>query len=189
MDAPIEIVYETHSISEDNERAIASGWSHSRLSERGRELAEGLGARRRDDGFDIVFTSDLRRAVETAELAFAGSSIPVLHDWRLRECNYGDLNGAATATVHGDRRRYLDHPYPGGESWRQATARVAGVLRDLGRWSGGRVLIVGHVATRWGLQQSLDGARLEDLIDEDFAWREGWDFVLDPALVGGDSGA
>jgi alpha-ribazole phosphatase/probable phosphoglycerate mutase len=41
--------------------------------------------------------SDLKRAIETVEVAFAGSGIPVLIDWRLRECDYGQLNGAAGA--------------------------------------------------------------------------------------------
>ncbi len=42
----IHIVFETHSFSEDNELGIASGWHHSRLSERGQRLARELGKRR-----------------------------------------------------------------------------------------------------------------------------------------------
>ena len=76
----IQIVYETHSISEDNERGIASGWSHSRLSERGRTLAQTLGERRRGDGIQAVFVSDLERAVETTRIAFADSDIPIFQD-------------------------------------------------------------------------------------------------------------
>src|SRR5690349_20860940 len=83
------IVFETHSWSEDNDRGTATGWLPGRLSERGRRLAAELGQRRRDDGIAAVFASDLRRAAETAEIAFAGSDIPVLLDWRLRECDYG----------------------------------------------------------------------------------------------------
>ena len=94
----IDIVFETHSLSEDNERGAASGWNHSRLSARGRELAAELGERRRDDGIDTVFSSDLRRAAETAEIAFAGTPIPILLDWRLRECDYGERNGAPVET-------------------------------------------------------------------------------------------
>ncbi len=45
----IEIVFETHSWSEDNERGVATGWLPGRLSDRGRDLAHELGARRRDD--------------------------------------------------------------------------------------------------------------------------------------------
>lgn len=100
---PIEIVFETHSSSDDNERGIATGWLPGRLSLRGRGQAEQLGRRRRNDGLVAVFTSDLRRAIETAELAFANSGLPIFADWRLRECNYGQLNGASAHEVHAAR--------------------------------------------------------------------------------------
>jgi broad specificity phosphatase PhoE len=176
----IHIVYETHSITEDNERGHATGWLPGRLSARGRDLAVALGDRRRDDGLAAVFASDLHRAAETAEIAFAGSAVPILYDWRLRECDYGDLNGAPVPVVHAWRAR-LDEPYPGGESWRQAVARVGRFLDDLPmRWSGRRVLVIGHVATRWAFDHLLGGVPLEDLAAADFAWREGWDFTLQP---------
>jgi hypothetical protein len=41
------------------------------------------------------------------------------------------------------------------------------------------VLIIGHVATRWALEHHLAGRRLEDLMNDDFHWREGWDYTLD----------
>jgi broad specificity phosphatase PhoE len=175
----IEIVFETHSWSEDNERGVASGWSPGRLSERGKAAARELGLRRRNDGIAAVFASDLRRAADTAAIAFEGSAVPVLLDWRLRECDYGDLNGADAATVHGNRAKYLDEPYPGGESWRQAVDRVAGFLRDLtSRWPDRRVLVIGHVATRLALEHRLRNVPLADLLDEEFVWREGWEYEL-----------
>ena len=175
----IQLVFETHSISEDNENGIATGWLDGRLSERGRLLAGDLGARRRHDGIQAVFTSDLGRAVETARIAFAQTNVPILADWRLRECDYGAMNGQPAADVHGDRRRYLDTPYPGGESWRQAIQRVERFLGDLSlRWAGARVLVIGHVATRWAFEHALIGAALDDLIDADFNWREGWEYRL-----------
>ena len=112
----IEIVYETHSITEDNERGTATGWRPGRLSARGRELAAGLGRRRRDDGLAAVFSSDLARAAETASVAFGGSPIPVLLDWRLRECDYGSRNGTAAAEMLAHRADHLDDPYPGGRA-------------------------------------------------------------------------
>jgi 2,3-bisphosphoglycerate-dependent phosphoglycerate mutase len=176
----IDITFETHSFSEDNELGVASGWNHSRLSSRGRTLAAELGERRRDDGIAAVFCSDLRRARETAEIAFADGSMPVFFDWRLRECNYGDHNGAPAAEHQRNRARYVDEPYPGGESWRQATARVAGLFDDLAsRWDASRVLIIGHVATRWALEHYLDGTTLEHLAAEEFAWQEGWNYRLE----------
>jgi 2,3-bisphosphoglycerate-dependent phosphoglycerate mutase len=172
------VVFETHSWSEDNDRGVASGWLPGRLSPRGRDLAVELGERRAGD-VDVVLTSDLRRAVETAELAFPDGAVPILHDWRLRECDYGDGNGMPAAQLHQHRERYLDEPYPNGESWRQAVRRVGGALRDVAeRWDGRRVLIIGHVSTRWALDHLVDGVPLEELITADFGWREGWEYRL-----------
>jgi 2,3-bisphosphoglycerate-dependent phosphoglycerate mutase len=70
------IVFETHSMSEDNERGIATGWLPGRLSPLGREQAAELGRRRHADGIAAVFCSHLARAAETASIAFAGSGIP-----------------------------------------------------------------------------------------------------------------
>ena len=127
----LRLVFETHATSEDNERGVATGWNGGRLSEAGRRQATELGRRRRDDGVDAVFSSDLRRAVETAEIAFAGSGIPVFLDWRLRECDYGELNSMPRARLEAERHRRLHEPWPGGESWREAVARVDAALEEL----------------------------------------------------------
>lgn len=179
----IEIVYETHATTEDNESGHATGWLPGRLSALGRQQARELGERRRDDGLAAVFSSDLQRSVETAEIALAGTQVPLLLDWRLRECDYGARNGLSRNRVHDpDRAAFLDRPYPGGESWRQATSRVASLLRDLpSRWNGARVLLIGHVATSWALEHHLAGRPLEELVSEEFSWREGWEYQLDPA--------
>ncbi len=175
----IQIVYETHSISEDNELGMASGWRHSSLSERGRILSKALGERRRNDGIAAVFASDLGRAVETAKIAFEGTTIPILLDWRLRECDYGDKNGMPTDELQRNRHSHLDEAYPNGESWRQAVQRVERFLGDLQlRWQNKRVLVIGHIATRWALDRFINGKSLEDLMVADFAWQEGWEYAL-----------
>jgi broad specificity phosphatase PhoE len=175
----IEVVFETHSITVDNEQGRATGWLPGELSAQGQEQARRLGQRRKDDGIAAVFTSDLSRATQTAAIAFTGSPIPVLHDWRLRECDYGRRNGMPVSELHGARHDYLDQPYPDGESWRQAVTRVGRFLTDLPlRWHGQRVLVIGHVATRWGLDHFINGIPLENLAREDFAWQEGWEYRL-----------
>ena len=172
----IELVFETHSTTEDNEQGRATGWLPGQLSERGRMQAQQLGRRRTGDGITAVFSSDLARAAQTASAAFAGSAIPVLYDWRLRECDYGQRNGMPVAELHAGRREHLDQPYPGGESWRHAVARVGRFHTGLPLpWHGQRVLVIGHVATRWGLDHFLGGVPLEDLVEQDFAWQEGWE--------------
>src|SRR5437764_12161839 len=99
----VHVVYETHSTSEDNEQGFATGWLGGTLAPIGREQAEQLGRRRRDDGLDVVIASDLNRAVETVQIAFGESDIPVRLDWRLRECNYGAMNGMPRSQLDAER--------------------------------------------------------------------------------------
>lgn len=181
----VDVIYETHSISEDNERGIATGWLDGHLSERGRRLAVALGQRRRNEGTVAIYTSDLGRAVETAEIAFADAGIPIQKDARLRECNYGDLNGMPVARLEAERIRRIDVPYPGGESYRQVVRRVSSFLADLARQhDGARVLLIGHSATRWALDALLTGVSLEQLVAAPFAWREGWSYILPSRWTG-----
>ena len=182
----VEIVYETHSTTTDNERGIATGWGSGRLSERGRLQARRLGERRRDDGLAAVFVSDLGRALETVEIAFAGSGLPVHRDARLRECNYGVLNGAPAARLAADRSRHVETPYPGGQSYRDVERQMREFLRDLDAgWRGARVAVVGHSANRLALDSLLGGADLAALVDAPFHWREGWTYVLPTGWTGG----
>jgi alpha-ribazole phosphatase/probable phosphoglycerate mutase len=175
----VQIIYETHSTSEDNEQGLATGWLGGTLAPIGREQARQLGRRRRHDGVDIVIASDLNRAVETAHIAFGDSGIPVRLDWRLRECNYGAMNGMPRSQLDAERRLRLDAPFPGGESWRQAVERVALFLAELAaERQNQRVLVIGHVATRWALDHVVHGRPLEELIDAPFDWREGWEYAL-----------
>ena len=177
----VEIVFETHSLSTDNEAGIATGWLEGELSEEGRRLARQLGERRRNERIDAVFTSDLRRATETAELAFGDTGVPIRRDARLRECDYGVLNGRPVAEVEVERERRMDDPFPGGESYRETVARMQSFLDDLAtEYESARVVVIGHSATRWALDHLLHGTPLEDLVTRPFAWQEGWFYELTP---------
>jgi broad specificity phosphatase PhoE len=184
----VNIIYETHSITTDNEAGFATGWLPGRLSENGRRLARDLGERHRGGAIAAVFVSDLARAVQTAEVAFAGSGIQIYRDARLRECNYGALNGMPVARLAADRSRHLDEPFPQGESYRQVVDRTCAFLRDLAAHRDGRtIVIIAHSANRWALDHLLEGVALEDLVDAPFAWQAGWRYTLPTGWTGTDS--
>ncbi len=63
----VEIIYETHSITTDNEAGIATGWLPGRLSEQGLQQARELGERRRKGGLAVVFSS--RRTHSSARIS------------------------------------------------------------------------------------------------------------------------
>jgi len=97
----------------------------------------------------------------------------------LRECDYGALNGMPRSILDAQRSRRIDEPWPQGESWREAVGRVTACLSELpAAYPGKRLLLIGHVATRWALDHHVDGVALEQLAAEDFAWQEGWEYTL-----------
>jgi alpha-ribazole phosphatase/probable phosphoglycerate mutase len=175
----VSLVYETHSLTTDNEAGIATGWLPGELSKEGRRFAAELGVRRRADNLRAVFVSDLARAAETATIAFSGSNIPIHYDERLRECNYGDLNGCPVEVLRGERRNHILDPFPAGESYEDVVERTRDFLADVSRqFQGRRVLVISHSANKWALDVILLGARLEHLVDTDFGWREGWEYTV-----------
>jgi broad specificity phosphatase PhoE len=180
----LQIVYETHAITTDNESGVATGWLPGRLSERGRAAARELGERRRDDGIDVIFVSDLERAIETVRIAFDGSAIPVRVDARLRECNYGRLNGMPRETLEAERASHVAVPWPEGESYLDVVGRTRELLGDLLReWDNRRVLLVAHSANRWALEYLLESRDLAQLVVGDFNWQAGWEYTLESSAT------
>lgn len=175
----VAIVFETHASTVDNERWIATGWGVSRLSRAGRRQAAELGERLADAEVAAVFSSDLAHAADTVRIAVGGGDLPVLHDWRLRECDFGELNGAPVAEVERVRPRHVYEPFPGGESYVDVVARVRSFLGDLGpRFADRRVAVVGHHATKLALDHVLEGVALPALLDLPFRWQPGWRYTL-----------
>jgi broad specificity phosphatase PhoE len=171
----MKLIYETHATTHDNEHEIATGWLPGELSAAGRDQARELGERRRE--VDVVFSSDLRRAVQTVELS--GLTVPHFQDWRLRECNYGELNGAPRDAL-APRVERVHTPFPGGQSYADVAELTRSFLADLKRWyDAATVLVVAHSANRWALDHLVgSGAPLAELIEEPFDWQPGWVYGL-----------
>ena len=186
----IELWYETHSISVDNERGIATGWLPGELSPAGRRLSGELGKRLKERAVQAIFSSDLHRAVETAGIARRRWAAPVILDDRLREANYGALNGAPLETVHAERLRRIERPFPDGESYVDVIERTRGFLLSLGQdWEGTSICIVAHSANRWAIDWLLDRRPIADSVVAPFAWRPGWRYELDGDWRGRLSGS
>jgi broad specificity phosphatase PhoE len=175
----IELWYETHSISIDNERGIATGWLPGELSEHGRELAAERGPSWRDRCIQAVFSSDLSRALQTAEIARVIYPFPLLVEPDLRECNYGDLNGRPVREIDVLRLASIDRPFPNGESYGDVVERTRRFLLGLGpEWDGTTVAVVAHSANRWALDLLLRGRPLAESIASPFNWQPGWRYEL-----------
>jgi broad specificity phosphatase PhoE len=101
------------------------------LTEQGERNSRRLGERLKGLTFAKVFTSPLRRAMRTCELAGFGSVAEIDPD--LVEWDYGDYDGGATAEIRAERPDWslFRDGCPGGESPRQIAARADRVARRL----------------------------------------------------------
>jgi len=172
------IIFESHATSLENEAKLSSGWNDVDLSELGLRQAAELGERYRDTLPDAVFCSDLQRSYKTAAVAFKDTHTPIFIDSRLRECNYGDLTRAPQEEVEGKRGQHVHVRFPNGESYEDTSRRMGEFLDELKRdYAGKTVMIIGHRATQYGLEEHLLGRRLDEVVSEPWKWQPGWTYT------------
>ena len=169
----LTLFYSPHMTSIDNEAGRASGHADVPLSEIGRERARELGQHYAQEMLDAIFYSDLQRAATTAHIAFAGRNLPLVPDARLREYDYGDMTQYPIAIVEEEFSRRITEPFPHGESLLMVVQRVGAFLRDvLQTYDGKTIVVIGHRATRYGIEYWCGDASLEELMNTPWEWRE-----------------
>lgn len=180
----IKITYFVHGTTTDNEKGISSGWADVALSELGVKQSIALKELTKDQRFDVVFCSDLQRAVTSAKLVWEGL-YPIIPDARLRECNYGTLNAGPSAIVEPmQEEACLTTPFPEGESYEDVKTRIADFLIFLKQnYDGKRVAIVAHKAPQLALDVLIKGKTWKQALAEDWrktkSWKPGWEYVLE----------
>ncbi len=124
------------------------------LSAEGRRQALLLASRLEGEHFDSLYTSDLTRARETAEIINSKLSLPVITRTGLREIDWGDLTGMMPAEYqkkdsdHDGRKRCLDdYRFPGGESGDDVFNRLKPVIEEMIESDAERILVVTHGGT------------------------------------------
>lgn len=174
----MNIVFESHSTTFDNENHLSSGQNDVELSPLGIKQAKELGERRKNEHFDVIFCSDLQRAYKTAEIAFKGK-FPIIKDKRLRECDYGNLTGHPESEVRPEKIKHINKPFSNGESYQQTLQRMQDFLNDLKKnYDDKKVMVIGHRATQYGLDYWINGVSLEVLLTVPFKWQLGWTYEL-----------
>jgi len=191
----VEIIFEAHGTTFDNENHLSSGWNDVDLSLLGEQQSQEMGVRYMSEHFDAIFTSDLKRAWRSAEIAFCKSKVgklitdedflkneckfPIIKDNRLRECDYGDFTQHLSEEVDLEKPKRINRPFPNGESYEQTTLRMKDFLNDLiKKYDGKRVMIIGHRATQYGLDNLINYVPLKQLVSSKFKWQPGWKYEL-----------
>src|SRR5262249_14416683 len=174
-----ELILLRHGQSQWNLENRFTGWIDVPLSAKGEAEARTAGEKLRGRRIDILYTSVLKRAIDTATIALevAGTTpAATIRDAALNERMYGDLQGlnkAEAAKRWGDAqiklwRRSYDVRPPGGESLADTAARVlpyweSHILPDL--HDGKNVLVVAHGNSLRALVMHLDGLSREEVLE------------------------
>jgi len=142
-----------HGITESNSARKFVGYSDVELSTAGYRQVERLRERLVDDKIDAVYSSDLRRALVTAEVISSGHKVDIVTCPELREVNYGNVEGLTFEEIS---RLYpevaesltnfsLRLKFPGGEDFEGFIERASKFLDKLKRHTPSQtMLIVSH---------------------------------------------
>ena len=142
-----------HGITEFNSARRFMGYSDVELSVTGYRQVERLRDRLVDDKIDAVYSSDLRRALVTAEVISSEHKVDIVTCPDLREINYGNIEGLTFEEI---RRLYpevaesltnfsLRLKFPGGEDFEGLIERASKFLDKLKRHTSSQtMLIVSH---------------------------------------------
>jgi broad specificity phosphatase PhoE len=148
-----------HGETDWNRERRLQGSSDTELNELGRSQARDLAAELEDVELAAVYSSDLRRARETAEIVAASKGLTVDVDQNLRERSFGRWEGLTRAEI---AERFGDLEHHDGESDEEVRLRVlAAVKRIVERHPDGQVLVVSHGSALNTLWHHASGARLE----------------------------
>lgn len=176
----VKITYFVHGTTYDNLEHKSTGWLPGELSPKGIEQAKALKEKVKMDEIDLVFCSDLKRAIDSAEIVFGGEK-RIYQDKRLRECNYGLFDGKDTSLVVYED--HVEERFPEGESMIDVEERIKS-FGDylLKNYDGKHIAIVAHKAPQLALQVLTQGKNWEEAIAKDWrktkAWQPGWNYTI-----------
>jgi len=140
-------IYSTrHGKTEWNKQNKVSGITDIDLSAEGREQARALSEKLTDKGIDLIISSPMKRAYETACILNRVCRAELITDERLREQNYGIFEGVDRFSQEFlNNKRQFAYKYPGGESMMQLAYRVYGLLSEIKeKYADKTVLLVSH---------------------------------------------
>jgi broad specificity phosphatase PhoE len=174
-----KIIYFVHGTTFDNASDKCSGWKQVELNELGKEQAINLGNLTSQLKFDYIFTSDLIRAIDSAN--FAWPNAEKIQDSRIRECNYGDYDGESKELVVYEN--YIETNFPNGESLNDVEKRMREFVEYLKtNYKGKTIALMAHRAPQLALEVITKNISWEEAIANDWrktkSWQPGWEYII-----------
>ncbi len=148
---------------------IQGGRSDSSLNQKGIQQAEELAFRLGDEDVKAIYSSPLKRALNTARAIAARHMLDVVIEPSLREIEAGELEGVTTAELGMCFSDYLtrdgaDKKIPGGESLADLQTRCMGFIEHIRKQhKNGSVVLVSHYFAMLSLICAVLGLPLENI--------------------------
>lgn len=159
----MELYLMRHGKTEDNLAKVNSGQQDSPLAPIGIEQARQTGALLKDVEINAIYSSDLGRAMRTAELVNEArtKTVPIFPTPSLREKSFGIYEKRPYSETPPRSPAHMAVPLPGGESDEQMAIRVIDVLNRIYReHSSQSIAVVAHFGVVATVLASLEGISL-----------------------------
>ena len=137
------IYYVRHGETDFNLFNVSQGQLNTSLNKTGLQQAKEVAEKLKDYSFDYAVSSPLNRATQTAEYILAYHNLELHTDDRLKEVAKGDLEGTKNPQWKYDEFFKDPHKF-NGETDLDVYNRVSSFLKDLEKYKGKNILIVGH---------------------------------------------
>jgi broad specificity phosphatase PhoE len=149
------LILARHGETDWNRDGIWQGHGDPPLNELGRRQAAELADRLADVEIDALYSSDLRRAYETAEIVGDAKRLEITAEPDLREMDVGSWSGLTSEEI---ATRFPEMTYHDGEEREAFDERAVGALHRIARaHEGGRVLVVTHGGVVRALERHMYG--------------------------------
>lgn len=169
-----------HGVTDQNKERCLQGRSDIELNEEGRELARKTAEGLKNIEFDLIFTSPLKRAYETAEIIKGERDIPLILSEELLEISFGAYEGLCFGQENynipdADFMNFFNKPQeyktpPEGESFEQVIARTGALLQELkgnSQYQNKTILLSTHGCALKAILANISKVSIEDF------WGEG----------------
>ena len=134
-----------------NREGIVSSWPEKEknpLTEKGRKEVRGIIAKLKKDKIDLIFSSDVLRCKETAQMIAKELGLKINFDKRIREIDMGILNGKSVKEWNDyfkNRAEKFTKRAPGAENRRDIKKRLMDFIKDINKkYKNKNILIVSH---------------------------------------------
>ncbi len=178
----VKFIFIRHGLTLDNESMKLSGFIDSELSDMGKKQAKQTSIRLKDEEIDLIYSSPLKRAMDTAKEISKINNVNINIFDEFKEMNFGDFEGLTFKEIESDHKEEyerlknesFEYSFPNGENMIGFHDRISNKIDHIIKEQDGKtVLIVSH--------GGVIRACISHLISKDHTYH--WNFKIDNCSI------